>query len=275
MPEFDLAAYISRIGYDGPIAANLTMLRALHELHPQAIAFENLDPFLHRPVDLDLGTLQRKLLRGDRGGYCFEQNLLFMHALRAIGFTVSGLAARILWGRPDDAIPPRSHMLLRVELDDRTWLADVGFGGLTLTAPLLFEPGLEQTTPHEAFRVLRSGDHFRMQADAGGTWRTLYRFDLQEQFEVDYAISNYFLSTHPDSLFRKSLIAARAFPGGRYALADKLISIHRLGEPSERRELWSAGEIAAALDTLFGVTLSDPASFEAAVQREKILETKA
>jgi N-hydroxyarylamine O-acetyltransferase len=275
MPEFDLAAYTSRIGYDGPIAANLTVLRALHELHPQAIAFENIDPFLHRPVDLELGTLQRKLLRGDRGGYCFEQNLLFMHALTAAGFTVSGLAARVLWGRPDDAITPRSHMLLRVELDGRTWLADVGFGGLTQTAPLLFEPGLEQTTPHEAFRIVRSGDHFRMQADAGGTWRTLYRFDLQEQFEVDYVISNYFLSTHPDSHFRKSLIAARAFPGGRYALADRLMSIHRLGKPSERREMGSASEIAAALDTLFGVTLTDPASFEAAVQREKILEPKA
>lgn len=275
MPELDVAAYFGRIGYDGTSSANIDVLRALHVLHPQTIAFENLDPFLHRPVDLDLAALQRKLLRGDRGGYCFEQNLLFMHVLKAIGFSVSGLAARVLWGRTEDAITPRSHMLLRVELDGQTWLADVGFGGLTQTAPLLFEPGLVQSTPHEAFRIVRSDGHFRMQADVGGIWRTLYRFNLDEQFEVDYAVSNYFLSTHPDSHFRKGLIAARPFPGGRHALADRLLSTYRIGGASERRELGSASEIAAALETLFGVTLSDPADFEAAVRREKILEPKA
>jgi len=274
MPHLDLDAYFHRIGYDGPRAASLDALRALHVLHPQAIAFENLDPFLHRPVSLELAELQRKLLRGDRGGYCFEQNLLFMHALRALGFTVSGLAARVLWGHPEDAVTARSHMLVRIELAERTWLADVGFGGLTLTAPLLFEPGLEQQTPHEIFRIVETKGYFHMQADVDGAWRTLYRFDLQEQFEIDYAISNYFLSTSPSSHFRTGLIAARALPGRRYALMNNRLSTHHLGKASERRALETASEIASVLETLFGVTLPDPASLEAAVHREKILEPK-
>jgi N-hydroxyarylamine O-acetyltransferase len=59
---------------------------------------------------------------------------------------------------------PRGHMLLKVELDGRTWLADVGFGGLTQTAPLLLEPDLEQQTPHETFRIVEDEDYFRLQA---------------------------------------------------------------------------------------------------------------
>jgi N-hydroxyarylamine O-acetyltransferase len=205
---FDLDAYFARIGYSGTTDASLQTLKALHMRHPQAIPFENLDPFLGYPVRLDLASLQEKIVAQGRGGYCFEHNLIFMHTLKALGFAVSGLAARVLWGQPD-VVSARSHMLLQIELDDRTHIADVGFGGLTLTAPLLLEPGLKQKTPHETFRIVETGDHFRLQANVGGDWRTLYRFDMQQNYEVDYAVSNHFLSTHPSSHFLSSVIAAR------------------------------------------------------------------
>ncbi|TIM20060.1 MAG: arylamine N-acetyltransferase, partial [Mesorhizobium sp.] len=203
--SFDIDAYFARIGYTGLRDASLETLESLHLLHPQAIPFENLDPFLGHPVRLDLASLQEKIVARGRGGYCFEHNLIFMHVLKALGFAVSGLAARVLWGQPDDAITARSHMLLRVELDGRTYIADVGFGGLTLTAPLLLRPGLEQKTPHETFRMVETGDHFRLQANVGGDWRTVYRFDMQQNYEVDYSVSNHFLSTHPTSHFLSSV----------------------------------------------------------------------
>lgn len=67
MPNFDLAAYLDRVGYRGPVAPTLEVLRALHRLHPAAIAFENLDPFLGRPVELDIESLHRKIVEGGRG----------------------------------------------------------------------------------------------------------------------------------------------------------------------------------------------------------------
>jgi N-hydroxyarylamine O-acetyltransferase len=82
----DLDAYLARIGHDGDRRPTLDVLRALHRAHACAIPFENLDPFLHRPVPIDLPSVTAKLLSGTRGGYCFEQNLLFMEALRALGF---------------------------------------------------------------------------------------------------------------------------------------------------------------------------------------------
>jgi N-hydroxyarylamine O-acetyltransferase len=270
----DLDAYLARIGYAGPREPTLKTLKALHLLHPQSIAFENLDPFLGRPVQLDPASLQEKLVAGRRGGYCFEQNLLFMHALRALGFSVSGLAARVLWQQPDDAITPRSHMLLRVELE-RPYLADIGFGGLTQTGPLLLAPGLAQQTPHEVFRIVETDGHFRVQADAGGTWRTLYRFDLSPQFEVDYAITSYYLSTNPASRFVTGLMAARPRRDRRYALSNNRLSIHHLDGRSERRALQSVSELAEALEDLFGIAIPDRAGFEAAVERKAILSAQA
>lgn len=259
--DFDLDAYLARIGYDGPRTATIETLRALHLLHPQAIAFENLDPFLGRTVALDIGALQGKLVRARRGGYCYEQNLLFLRALQALEFHASGLAARVLWGRPEDALTPRSHMLLRVELDGRTWFADVGFGGLTQTAPLLFERGLIQETPHERFRILDRAGYFHAQAEVGGEWRTLYRFDLSEHHEVDYAVSSYYLSTSPASHFVTGLMAARALPGKRYALAGNRLAIHQTGSVSKRREIATAEELADVLDTMFGIEIPDRATF--------------
>src|SRR5258705_9177944 len=154
MRAIDLDAYLGRIGYSGTRAPTLETLRALHLRHALAIAFENLDPFLRRPVALDLPSLERKLVQGGRGGYCFEHNLLFKAALDALGFHAAGLAARVVWNLADGATLPRTHMLLRVTIDGEDHIADVGFGGQTPTWPLRLTTGGEQMTPHEPFRLL-------------------------------------------------------------------------------------------------------------------------
>jgi len=263
----DLDAYLARIGYDGPRAATLDVLAALHRLHPQAIPFENLDPFLGRPVRLDPAALQAKLVAGRRGGYCFEHNLLFMHALAALGFEVSPLAARVLWGQADtDTLTPLTHMLLHVRADGRQWFADVGFGILTQTAPLLAEPGLEQRTPHETFRLAGSGLDTRVQAHAGGVWRTLYRIETAPQHAVDRIAMNHYLSTHPDSRFVAELMVARTLPDRRIGLSGAGLTEHVIGGASTRRPLASPDAACEALETVFGIAVPDPAAFARAAR---------
>ena len=87
----DLDTYFRRIGFAGEAVPDRATLDAIHRLHPQAIAFENLDPLLGVPVRLDAAALQDKLVRSGRGGYCYEHNLLLMHVLKALGFDVRGL----------------------------------------------------------------------------------------------------------------------------------------------------------------------------------------
>jgi N-hydroxyarylamine O-acetyltransferase len=144
----DLEAYFRRIGYTGPRTATLDTLRAIQFRHCASIPYENLNPLLKWPVRLDLASLQQKLIHGGRGGYCFEQNLLFRQVLITLGFSVSGLAARVLWEGPEDEIRSRGHMVIRTEIDGDIYFVDAGFGGATPTVPIRFEPGLEQSTTH-------------------------------------------------------------------------------------------------------------------------------
>src|SRR5262245_7124405 len=143
-PRVDVDAYFERIGYRGLRSASVDTLAEIHLRHAQTIPFENLNPFLRWTVRLDLQSPQQKLVRHKRGGYCFEHNLLLSHVLRELGFQVRGLAARVRWNVPEDTLTARGHMLLLLDLGDRPYVADVGFGGLTLTAPLRLEVDVEK-----------------------------------------------------------------------------------------------------------------------------------
>jgi len=263
---FDLDSYFARIGYDGPHVPTLETLRAIQLLHPQAIAFENLNPLLALPVKLDVESLQQKLVRSRRGGYCFEHNGLLFQALCALGYRVSGLAGRVVWNNPPDSTPPRSHMILRVELDEGAYLADVGFGS-SPTAPLRLVPDIAQQTPHESFRLVKSDGVYTLQCNFKGQWTPFYMFDLQEQAPVDYQVANHYVSTWPTSHFVTSLIAARAMPDGRYGLRNNRLSIHRMNGESEQRALTTAAEISTVLKDLFGVVVPDEAAFAAKLAR--------
>jgi N-hydroxyarylamine O-acetyltransferase len=263
----NLDAYFGRIGYGGARQPTLETLRALQLHHTQAIAFENLDPLLRRPARLDAESLQQKLVREGRGGYCFEQNLLFGHALRALGFRVTGLGGRVLWYTADDAVTPRTHMLLRVDLDDATYIADAGFGVQTPTGPLRLEPDIEQDTPHEPYRLARRADTFLMQAKIGDGWKTLYRFGLEEQLLPDYEIVSWYLSNHPESRFVNALMAARPAPGRRYTLRNNEFTVRILGGGVERQVLASVAEMRAALEGPLGLRLPRSAELDAALNR--------
>jgi N-hydroxyarylamine O-acetyltransferase len=219
---FDLDAYLARIGYAGPRAATLGTLRGLHHAHFFSVPFENLDVVLKRPIRLDPASLQRKIVIDRRGGYCFESNALFFHALQAMGFTVTLLMARVLYERSDPALPPRSHMLMMVDLDDGLYLVDVAFGGQTPPQPLSLAIGVEQQTTHEPYRLRRTEDgELDLQALMAGQWGTLYRFTLHRQLAIDFEYANWYTSTHPASFFVNNLIAVMPGEGCRYTLFNR------------------------------------------------------
>lgn len=265
--SIDLDAYFRRIGYDGERTPTLATLRAIHARHASAIPFENLTPLLGQPVRLDLASLQEKLVHGGRGGYCFEQNLLLRTVLLALGFRVTGLAARVRWNVPDGVVTARGHMLLRVELDRQAYLADVGFGGLTLTAPLALTPELVQPTPHEPFRIISEGDGYLMQAQISQAWKSLYRFDLQEQYLPDYEVTSWYLSNNPSSHFVTGLMAARPDADRRHALRNNQLSVHHLNGATERRALTTVAELRSALAEAFQISLPATPDLDPTLQR--------
>ncbi len=262
----DLDAYFERIGYAGPREPTLATLRELQLRHPAAIAFESLDALRGGPVALDIRGLQRKLVASRRGGYCFEQNLLFAEVLAGLGFTTTALAARVLWQRPADApAGARTHMLLAVAVDGDDYLCDVGFGGLTPTAPLALVADREQPTPHETFRLRASGAEQVLEARLGAEWRALYRFDRQPQLTIDIGMMNFYVSTHPDSPFRTNLLAARPLPGRRLGLRNRRFTVQHADGRREERVLANAAEITELLEREFDVAVPDDPRLAAAL----------
>lgn len=253
----DLTAYLDRIGYAGPREPTLAALREIVAAHATAIPFENIDPLLGRGVRLDDAALTAKLVRGGRGGYCFEHNTLLLRALAALEFRIEGLAARVLWGRPEGDPTARSHMLLRVALPEGEFLADVGFGGLTLTAPLRFEIGPEQPTPHEPHRLVAIDGETELQALLDGGWTRLYHFLPQKQLPIDYEQANWFTATHPESLFTNHLLMARPDTDRRYALFDREFTVRRRDGRVEKRRLTDAADLADVLTGYFRIAPSE------------------
>lgn len=265
--SLDLDAYFARIGYTGPARASLDALRALHALHAAAIPFENLSPLMGEPVKLDIASLQEKLVARRRGGWCFEHNLLFSHVLRAMGYPLETLAARVRWNVPATVTTARSHCLLLLEVEGRQFISDVGFGGLTLTAPLELAPGVEQATPHEPHRVVEEGGGFGLEAKVAGGWQRLYNFDLHEQLQADYEVSNWYLANFPGSQFVTGLVCARADTDMRHALRNTRYAVHHRGGLTERRFITRLEDMKGVLREAMRIPLPQSAKLDAALQR--------
>ncbi|CAE6785224.1 arylamine N-acetyltransferase family protein [Paraburkholderia haematera] len=256
----NLENYFTRIGYEGPRAATLEVLQEIHKLHPRSIPFENLNPFTRRAVKLDLESVEHKLITQKRGGYCFEQNALFANVLTQLGFNVIPLIGRVLWGRESGAIPPRTHMVLRVDIKNEAWIADVGFGSMTLTTPLRLIAGTAQHTQLGTFRLAdASHGAFNLEVQSRDeTWARVYRFDLHPVEWIDYETSNWYTSSAPDSIFLSNLIVCRVLPESRLTLRnDQLNERTADGQIFGERQLKTADELATCLRDQFGLITGD------------------
>lgn len=233
--SFDLHAYLARIGYRGATRPSLAALAEIHHAHVCAIPFENLDVLLDRPIHIETEAIQEKLVVARRGGYCYEHNSLLLQALQEMGFDARGLAARVVIAQPP-SVPPRTHMLILVLLDEAFWIVDAGFGGSTLSAPIRLLADRAQQTPHGEYQLQSLGEEWLLCHRRGGEWQPLYRFDLVTQFPSDYLMANHFVSTWPHSHFRHHLLAARYLPdGGQVALENRRFS--RYGAAPTRQSL--------------------------------------
>lgn len=264
----DLDAYLRRIGHAGDRTPTLSTLNEIVRGHAMHIPFENLNPLLGWGVQLDLPALETKLVAGGRGGYCFEHNTLFRAALERLGFETTGLAARVVWNaQPGAPLPPRTHMVVRVEVDGQDHVADVGFGGNTATAALRLVTDEPQATPHGRYRLTEVGGDLLTQVELDGRWRSMYRFDLVEQVPADYELMNHFTSTHPSSHFTSSLGVARAAIDGRWALSDRLVTFYGLDGTVNRRLLERATELRDVLEHVFSVRIPPGVDLEALFER--------
>lgn len=260
-----LDAYLARIGADVPATPTLTALDALIAAQLSQIPFENVDPLLHRTVKIDIDSVFDKIVTRQRGGYCFELNTLFAAALGALGYQVVPLAARVRWNVPPEVETPQSHMLLRVEVEHRSYIVDVGFGGPTPFRAIPLSAPADESFPYrllppppEAVDPLATAYHaYDLEARGDDGWIKVYRFDLTPQPWIDYVPRNWFVSTHPDSIFLHVLMAARTEGDARLTLANGHFAVRHADGSVEKEQLSTAEEIVDLLADRFGLPLDD------------------
>lgn len=198
-----------------------------------------------------------------------SRNGLLLGVLRALGFGVERLAGRVVWMNPDglDGPPhPETHQALAVRIPgcDEPYLADVGFGGQTLTSPIRLVADEVQQTPHEPFRLRGHASGYVLETQLGATWRPLYTFGLQPRPLIDMQVGSWYVSTYPESNFVAGLSAARVTDDARVNLRGRNLTIHSRGG-TERVRFDDAAQVCNALAERFGIDLSDLGDVEARV----------
>jgi N-hydroxyarylamine O-acetyltransferase len=253
----NLALYLQRLGFDAPPKPTLETLRQLQLRHTGAFPFENLSTLSGEPVRIDLPSIEQKVLHDGRGGYCYELNNLFLALLQELGFAARGISGRVVMGQPEGAWTARTHRLSLVTLEGVRYITDVGFGGMVPTAPLLLDTSDEQPTPHEPYRIEQHADGYTLRANVAGEWRAMYIFDLQRQEDIDYAVGNWYVSTHPDASFAKQLMVARTGEGWRRTLNNGSFAIHWMGSESQRRQVTDVDDLIGLLGSEFGIRVPE------------------
>jgi N-hydroxyarylamine O-acetyltransferase len=198
------------------------------------------------------------MIAGGRGGYCFEQNMLFRAGLRSLGYRITSLQGRVVRGMAIDAPRPAIHMLLQVELPEGPHLADVGFGNLAPTCALLLNPLVEQETPHEAMRFIDVGGELTLQAQLKHGWEHIYRVIPYPRYDGEYEIVNWYTGTHPDTPYQGNIIVAK--PGSnrtRITMYNARVTVRDAEGRADKRWLEKDSDYHDVLHGEFGLNLSD------------------
>jgi N-hydroxyarylamine O-acetyltransferase len=264
----DIQAYLDRIGFDGVPRADLATLIALHRGHALAVSYENLDVQLGRPLTIDPAAAFEKIVHGRRGGWCYEMNGVLGAVLDDIGFRVTRLAGAVHRATRGDEMVG-NHLVLRVDLPEGPWIADVGFGD-----------GPREPWPLSEGPIVCDGYAYRLQRLDAGWWRLnnqpgggapSFDFALEPADPARLAAMCEVLQTSPASVFVMTAVAQRHMGEEIRYLRGRAFRRLRPGA-SEDHLIDSAEDFVALLKREFELDLPETAAiWERICQRHELL----
>ena len=251
-PIPDVDAYLTRIGIAEAKEPTVSFLDEIIDAHQRFVPFDNLDTCEKGLTpSLAIDDLYDKIVVRKRGGYCFELNALFGALLKALGFDVRPCMARVLL-RPIPH-PLISHRANIVTIDDKQYLADVGFGGPQPRFAPLLEDGSCRT---------EQGQTFTMRRIAHSWWEMYYRSPSGEDKpslrvcmlnvgEEDFIPLSFYQSNFPESVFKLNRMVYLNTENGALNLRNDTYTVIT-GEEKTSREI-NADELDQLLEESFGI----------------------
>lgn len=227
----DVAAYLDRIGFDGPIEHDRSTLEALQRAHLSTVPFENLHVYHRLGVRTDTDWSLSKVVTERRGGWCFEANGAFGWLLTELGFDVLRLGAAVLLGGPSTVV---DHLCLEVALDE-PWLVDVGFGE-SFIVPLALNRRGPQDGGNGTYEFIDSAQGLTLTVhDDVGVPTPQYRFRRVALALAEFDTASDHLQGAEDLHWRNKPFATRLLDGGpdRVTLLGDRLKLQRSGETTE------------------------------------------
>jgi N-hydroxyarylamine O-acetyltransferase len=249
----DIDAYLRRIGLDRPPAPNLAALTALHRAHLRAIAFEDLDVQLGRPVSIELGPIYDKLVTRRRGGWCYEMNGLFGWALGELGFRVNRATGSVMRDVRGPALDG-NHLVLRVELDEGPYLADVGFGDGP-GDPVAMREGEFQSNGF-TYAVSKVDDRWWRLRNLTPHGPSSYDFDPGPADEAQLARICQWQQSAAESNFVQNAVVQRHVEGGVAIMRGRVLR-RITPEAADDHLINSASDYVATLHGVFGLDVPE------------------
>ncbi|KAM9765687.1 arylamine N-acetyltransferase, pineal gland isozyme NAT-10-like isoform 1-T2 [Menidia menidia] len=233
----NLEEYFQRIGFHGSYEkADLPTLRLIHKQHVMSIPFENLSIHCGERIVMDLQVIYDKIVRSRRGGWCLENNFLFGWVLREMGFDTTTLSSRVFNSILGDFGPLDSHLINKIIIDGKAYIADVSFGvSSQVREPLELVSGKEQTQAAGVFRLIDKGDMWVLEKTGRKPkvvnpeyaqsslinrkeTKQIYCFRLEPREAEHFFDNSNRLQTDPASLFTLKSICSLQTPTGFKAL---------------------------------------------------------
>lgn len=243
--------YLERIGISDRLTATYENLELILKKASEMIPFENLDVHLGYGIDLTKERIENKILDKKRGGYCYEVNGILSYALEELGFDVSYMGARTIFGYNE--LRPITHMVLKVKIENSCYLCDLGFTGMNSIKPLL----IHDNENNGSFRLLKDsevGNILQVNREEG-SWESLYSFTTDELRLIDFELANYYNSNSEKSICTRKVICSINNENGSTRLVDNELKV-RNGKLDSDTIVKSKSELYDLLNDLFCITLT-------------------
>lgn len=247
MTTTQITQYLDRIQAEERSAPDLDYLTHLQHRHLLSIPFENLDIHWKRPIVLAKEPVFQKLILQKRGGYCYELNGLFCCLLTSLGFKSYLVSARVYQNLKGYS-PLHDHASIVVQLAERNYLVDVGFGGFCREPILLMEEEIIPSFPLD-YRVDRYYTYWRINAGKGKAWLPEFIFKQRPYSWSDFEQRSHFHQTDPTSHFAAGPLISILTEQGRITLTNKKWKV----AGQEEILIQDGEEFAAYLQQYFGI----------------------
>ncbi|XP_074209414.1 arylamine N-acetyltransferase 1 isoform X1 [Camelus bactrianus] len=274
----NIEAYFERIGYKNPRnKLDLETLTDILQHQLQAVPFENLNIHCGEAMELDLEAIFDQIVRRKRGGWCLQVNHLLYWALTTIGFETTMLGGYVYNSIANKYSKAMIHLLLKVTIDGRNYIADAGFGrSYQMWQPLELISGKDQPQVPCIFRLTEEGgiwylDQIRreqyipneefLNSDLleKNAYRKIYSFTLEPRTIEDFESVNVFLQESPASVFTSKSFCSLQTPEGVRCLVGSTLT-YRIFNYKDNVDLvefktLNEEEIEKELESVFNISL--------------------